>query len=101
MLEPGLAIPHIIVKGVKKFDILIVRCKDGINFEKDEPPVHTVFVLIGSMDERNFHLRALMSIAQIVKEQNFNKRWFAAKNIEELRNIIYLSTRKREIHENQ
>ena len=101
MLEPGLAIPHIIVKGDKKFDILIVRCKDGINFEKDEPPVHTVFVLIGSMDERNFHLRALMSIAQIVKEQVFYKRWFAAKNIEELRNIIYLSTRKRETHENQ
>ncbi len=101
MLEPGLAIPHIIVKGEKKFDILIVRCKDGINFEKDEPPVHTVFVLIGTMDERNFHLRALMSIAQIVKEQNFNKRWFVAKNIEELRNIIYLSTRKRETNESK
>ena len=99
ILEPGLAIPHIIVKGEKKFDILIVRCKDGINFEKGEPPVHTVFVLIGSMDERNFHLRALMSIAQIVKEHNFDKRWFNAKNSEELRNIIYLSTRKRETHE--
>ncbi len=99
ILEPGLAIPHIIVKGEKKFDILIVRCKDGINFEKGEPPVHTVFVLIGSMDERNFHLRALMSIAQIVKEHNFNKRWFNAKNSEELRNVIYLSTRKRETHE--
>jgi len=99
ILEPGLAIPHIIVKGEKKFDILIVRCKDGINFEKGEPPVHTVFVLIGSMDERNFHLRALMSIAQIVKEHNFDKRWFNAKNSEELRNVIYLSTRKRETHE--
>ncbi|MCD6330252.1 MAG: amino acid permease [Candidatus Cloacimonetes bacterium] len=101
ILEPGLAIPHIIVPGLKKFDILIVRCKDGIKFDENEPPVHTVFVLIGSMDERNFHLRALMSIAQIVKEQNFYKRWFAAKNIEELRNIIYLSSRKRETHENK
>ena len=101
MLEPGLAIPHIIVPGEKKFDILIVRCKDGINFEKGESPVHTVFVLIGSMDERNFHLRALMSIAQVVKEQNFDKRWFSAKNSEELRNIIYLSTRKRETHESK
>lgn len=99
ILEPGLAIPHIIVTGEKKFDILIVRCKDGINFEKGESPVHTVFVFIGSMDERNFHLRALMSIAQIVKEHNFDKRWFNAKNSEELRNIIYLSTRKRETHE--
>ena len=100
-LEPGLAIPHIIVKGEKKFDILIVRCKDGINFDADEPPVKTVFVLIGSMDERNFHLRALMSIAQIVKEQNFDQRWFRAKDEEELRNIIVLSTRKRETHESK
>lgn len=100
-LEPGLAIPHIIVKGEKKFDILIVRCKDGINFDADEPPVKTVFVLIGSMDERNFHLRALMSIAQIVKEQNFDQRWFRAKDAEELRNIIVLSTRKRETHESK
>ncbi|MBN2017274.1 MAG: amino acid permease [Candidatus Cloacimonetes bacterium] len=99
-LEPGLAIPHIIVQGEKKFDILIVRCKEGIKFDENEPPVHTVFVLIGSMDERNFHLRALMSIAQIVKEKNFYTRWKNAKNVDELRNIIYLSARKRESNEN-
>ena len=99
-LEPGLAIPHIIVQGDKKFDILIVRCKEGIKFDENEPPVHTVFVLIGSMDERNFHLRALMSIAQIVKEKNFYTRWKNAKNVDELRNIIYLSARKRESNEN-
>lgn len=101
ILEPGLAIPHIIVQGEKKFDILLVRCKEGIKFDEKEPPVHTVFVLIGSMDERNFHLRALMSIAQIVKEHDFYKRWNNAKDIEELRNIIYLSSRKRETYESK
>ncbi|GAJ20438.1 unnamed protein product, partial [marine sediment metagenome] len=29
-LRPGLAIPHIIIKGEKKFDILLVRAKEGI-----------------------------------------------------------------------
>ncbi len=95
-LHPGLAIPHIIIKGVKKFEILLARCIEGIIFSEDLPPVNTVFVLIGSRDERNFHLRALMSIAQIVQDPGFERRWLRAKNIEDLRNIILLSERKRD-----
>lgn len=55
-----------------------------------------MFVLIGSMDERNYHLRALMAIAQIAQEKDFEKNWMAARNIEELRDVILLSSRKRE-----
>ncbi|MCK4339680.1 MAG: PTS sugar transporter subunit IIA, partial [Candidatus Cloacimonetes bacterium] len=95
-LQPGMAIPHIIIEGNKKFDILLARCIEGIIFSEDLPPVNTVFVLIGSRDERNFHLRALMSIAQIVQHPSFERRWLKAKNIEDLRNIILLSERKRD-----
>ncbi len=95
-LHPGLAIPHIIIEGNNKFDILLARGKQGITFSDDLPPVYTVFVLIGTRDERNFHLRALMSIAQIVQQPDFERRWLRAKNIEDLRNIILLSERKRE-----
>lgn len=95
-LQPGMAIPHIIIEGNKKFDILLARCIEGIIFSEDLPPVNTVFVLIGSRDERNFHLRALMSIAQIVQDPSFERRWLKAKNIEDLRNIILLSERKRD-----
>lgn len=95
-LQPGMAIPHIIIEGNNKFDILLARCKEGIIFSEDLPPVYTVFVLIGTRDERNFHLRALMSIAQIVQQPDFERRWLKAKNIEDLRNIILLSERKRD-----
>lgn len=95
-LHPGLAIPHIIIKGNQKFDIILARCIEGIIFSEDLPPVNTVFVLIGSRDERNFHLRALMSIAQIVQHPGFERRWLKAKNIEDLKNIILLSERKRD-----
>jgi len=98
-LEPGLAIPHIIIPGENKFDIMILRSKGGIKFQGEEEPVNTVFVLIGSRDKRNFHLRALMSIAQIVRKPDFHTRWCKAKDEEELRNIIYLSDRKRETDE--
>lgn len=95
-LQPGLAIPHIIIDGKNKFEILLVRSIEGIIFSEDLPPVHTIFVLIGTQDERNFHLRALMSIAQIVQQLNFERHWLKARNIEELRNIILLSERKRD-----
>lgn len=95
-LQPGMAIPHIIIEGNNKFDILLARCKEGIIFSLDLPPVYTVFVLIGTRDERNFHLRALMSIAQIVQQPDFERHWLKAKNIEDLRNIILLSERKRD-----
>jgi len=95
-LQPGMAIPHIIIEGNNKFDILLARCKEGIIFSLDLPPVYTVFVLIGTRDERNFHLRALMSIAQIVQQPDFERHWLKAKDIEDLRNIILLSERKRD-----
>jgi amino acid transporter len=95
VVAPGLAIPHIVVKGAGKFDILIVRCRKGIVFPDTPQPVHTLFVLVGSSDERNFHLRALAAIAQIAQDKDFDKNWLKARNIEELKHIILLAERKR------
>ncbi len=95
-IRPGLAIPHITVDGEHKFDLLIARCAPGICFAEDQPPVYAVFVLVGSRDERNFHLRALSAIAQIAQDADFDKDWLRARNIEELRDIILLTKRHRE-----
>ncbi|MCK4752980.1 MAG: amino acid permease [Planctomycetes bacterium] len=96
IVQPGFAIPHVVVEGEKKFDILLVRARDGIEFSTTEEPVKIMFVLTGSKDERNYHLRALMAIAQVAQEKNFEEHWLAARNIEGIRNLILLSTRKRD-----
>lgn len=96
VIQPGLAIPHIIIEGEKKFDILIVRALDGIDFPHAPDLVRTMFVLAGSKDERNYHLRALMAIAQITQEKQFNQQWLTARDTGALRNLILLSTRKRD-----
>jgi amino acid transporter/mannitol/fructose-specific phosphotransferase system IIA component (Ntr-type) len=96
VIKPGLAIPHIILEGRNIFDILLVRCKDGIVFDDLHEPVRTAFVLIGSPDERNYHLRVLMIIAHILNEEDFERRWFDARNAEQLRDIVLLSSRERE-----
>ncbi len=95
VLTENLAIPHIIIDGEKQFDILLVRCKEGIYFSKDAPEIQIVFVIAGTKDERTFHLQALAAIAQIVQNPNFEKKWLAAKNEEALRDIILLGERKR------
>jgi len=97
VVDPGLAIPHIIVEGDGKFEIMLVRAADGIEFPHAPDLVRIMFVLAGSKDERNYHLRALMAIAQITQEKQFKSRWLAARDTEALRNLILLSTRKRDM----
>ncbi len=94
-LNDEVAIPHVIIEGENKFDILLVRCKGGIVFNEDHPDINAVFILYGTMDERNFHLRALSAIAQIVSDHQFNERWLAAKNEQAIRDAIILGKRKR------
>lgn len=94
VLRKGLAIPHIIVEGKKTFKILLVRAKAGIIFPNDEL-AHIIFILVGSSDERNLHLKVLAAIAQITYVTEFDKMWLAAGSKEELRNIILLAERRR------
>lgn len=96
VLAPGLAVPHIIVEGENKFSILLARCKKGIAFSPDQPLVYAAFVLIGSRDERNFHLQALSAIAQIVLDPRFEKKWMRARNRHTLRQVILTADRKRD-----
>jgi APA family basic amino acid/polyamine antiporter len=96
VVQPGLAIPHIVVEGEHAFEVLLVRARDGITFRGTPDPVKIMFVLAGSRDERNYHLRALMAIAQIAQEKGFEQRWLAARDTETIRNLILLSARKRD-----
>ena len=64
-------------------------------FAESVPPVHAVFVLVGTRDERHFHLCALMAIAQITEEPDFDSRWMVARSVDELRDIVLLGERRR------
>jgi len=96
VIQPGLAIPHIVVEGQNKFDILLIRAVDGIDFPHAPDPVKIMFVLAGSEDERNYHLRALMAIAQIAQQKDFEKQWLSSRDTQAIRNLILLSARKRD-----
>ncbi|MFW5995085.1 MAG: amino acid permease, partial [Spirochaetia bacterium] len=98
LLYPGVAvphaIPHIVVPGESIFDIVLVRNRYGIEWH-DGNVVYTSFCLIGSKDERNFHLRALMAIAQMLQDGEFRKKWHESGNERELRSAVLLARRQR------
>ena len=95
VLNDFLAIPHIVVPGQKHFDIVLARCKDGIKFNENRPKVHTVFILMGTKDERAFHLQSLAAVCQIIQQDNFEHTWLNAKGQASLRDVILLGKRQR------
>jgi APA family basic amino acid/polyamine antiporter len=95
VLSPALAIPHVVIEGEHTLDVLLARCRAGVAFSDAGPNVHAVFVIIGTKDERNFHLHVLSAIAQIVQDPDFEKRWLAARSKDSLRDIVLLGKRRR------
>lgn len=96
VLSSCLAIPHIVVERDAPVEMLIIRCKHGIRFNEKTPGVRAVIVLAGPSKDRNFHLRCLTAIAQIVQSPDFESRWLAAKGEQALRDIFLLGERRRE-----
>ncbi len=94
-ITPFVAIPHIIIEGERRFEIFMARVKKGIKFTEEDDDVKAVFILIGTSDERNFHLKALSAIAQIVQGENFRDIWMKASGENNLRDIVLLNKRLR------
>ncbi|MDD3803732.1 MAG: amino acid permease [bacterium] len=94
-ISEDIAIPHIVIDGEKIFRLFIVRNPEGIFFDEEHSRVKSIFILVGTLDERNFHLRALASIAQIVTDSHFDDNWCKAKHCEDLKDIMLLSKRRR------
>ncbi|MBN2829146.1 MAG: amino acid permease [Candidatus Cloacimonetes bacterium] len=94
-LTPFLAVPHLILEGENRFQIILVRTIKGTIYNEQYQAVKAIFVLAGTMDRRNNHLRALASIAQVVHHKDFEKKWLSARGSQELKDLVLLSDRKR------
>ncbi len=54
-----------------------------------------VAVLAGTRDERTFHLQAISALAQIIHDKNFLKQWLNAKDVNALKDVVFLGKRQR------
>ena len=97
VMRPGMAIPHVIVEGLETFEIVLVRSREGVEFEPGQPLVHSVFVMAASPVERNFYLKALMAVAEIAQEPEFDHKWLRAVGVDALREVVLAAERRREL----
>ncbi len=95
VIRPGLAIPHVVVEGEGHFELLLARSREGIELSEGAGPVHAFFVLIGSADRRNMHLRSLTAVAEVAQGYHFDRRWRRARDAEALRGLVLHSKRRR------
>ena len=89
------SIPHIILRDTEMLHLMIVRCRGGVSFSETEKSVKAIFLIVGNEGERVLHLRLLASIATLVQGKGFEGKWLEAKDINHLRDMILLSSRKR------
>ena len=88
VLAPGIAVPHIAVPVPGALPFLIARCRDGIMFPDEDEPVRSAFVLVRGAAGRGFHLQALAAIATAARRDDFDERWMAARDADELRKTL-------------
>jgi basic amino acid/polyamine antiporter, APA family len=95
ILQPGFALSDIIVEGENFFEMLLIRLCDGIALEEHEDSVHAFFLLVTTRDERNFYLKAVASIAQLIQDPSFAKQWSNAVSPQQLKDLVILGDRRR------
>ncbi|TET06336.1 MAG: amino acid permease [Candidatus Atribacteria bacterium] len=94
-IRSGVACLSITIQGHSKFEIILIRDREGITFSDKSFPIYEAFIIVNTPDEHNFYMHSLMWIVKIIEETDFDKKWLNAKNSEELRNIILSLWRKR------
>ena len=83
------------IPGTNRFQLVLVRSARGIRFSPGTPAVRAIFVLMGTADERNFHLRALTAIAQICQDPSFDDAWLTVRKENQLRDLVLMRSRRR------
>jgi len=95
VMRPGLAVPHMVNEDVGAPEMVVVRSRQGIAFEEDGELVYAIFVLAASPEEREFYMEALVAVAEIASQEDFDSRWTRARGPEALREIVRAGERKR------
>lgn len=92
---PGIAVSDVIINKENFFEIMLVRCRDGIFFENETVGINAFFLLITSQDQRDYYLKAISATAQVIYDPEFEKKWLDTKTTKGLKDVFLLSKRKR------
>jgi fructose-specific phosphotransferase system IIA component len=85
----GIAIPHATSGSIESAAIAVGKAKKGLEFNAiDGKPVHLVFLIVGSANHPNLHLRILARLARLVKHPSFIRNLKKARTSAEMMKAI-------------
>ena len=92
----GAALPHILLPGVDRPHLVLMRSKKGVHIEPEELPpeysdhglIRAFFYLISPEHDPGQHLRVLAKIAGRVDDAEFMAQWLSARNERELKEVL-------------
>jgi mannitol/fructose-specific phosphotransferase system IIA component (Ntr-type) len=84
----GIALPHVLLEGIEHYELLMARSRSSLHFPGVASGVKAVFVLLGTKENPQQHLRMLAAVARRVEEPDFLARWMKAKDGEHLKRVL-------------
>ncbi len=92
----GAALPHILLPGIDRPHLVLVRSHRGIHIEPEELPpeysdhglIRAFFFLISPEHDPGRHLRILAQLAGRVDDADFMAQWLSARNEQELKEVL-------------
>jgi len=84
----GIAIPHVLISGLKHPSLVLGRSRDGIVFAEGQPPVHAFFAIASDPAKRKPYLYVLWAVSSVASLDDFVSRWIAAENEAQLRETL-------------
>ncbi len=91
-IAPGIALPHIRLRGIERAALLLARSRSGIQTVTDaadfDEPVHAFFFLVSPDENPEFHLRILANIAGCIDQEDFLDEWQDAADELELKETL-------------
>ena len=88
IVRDGVACLSVKVSGKRKFDILMVRNKEGIFLPDDTAKLIALFIVVYSVDEWNCQIHALSRLINSLEKEDFLKKWLNAKDRKELIQVL-------------
>lgn len=84
----SVALPHVKIKEVKEFFIVVGIHKDGVNWDSlDGKPVHEIFFIAGPEDHQQY-LRIVAKLTLIIKNPKVREQVFKASSADEIFDIF-------------
>lgn len=85
----GIALPHARTQYIDQITIVMVRLKEGIDFDAvDNQPVKLIFLLGTPVKAVGEYLKVLANLSKILKDDSIRKKILKATNALDIKNIF-------------